>query len=146
MFWLVIAAVSATALLLWNLSSRFKTDGLDALNERRRPTSRLVGRGQFVDGSRRLDVALAVTDRAFYYESSEVQASLDLEWIEEVEYDTRLATGRAIAGGKVMRLRCHRQSFEFVVPDDVVLAWKTEFPAGRHVGMQHPVAIAAETA
>ena len=129
MFLLIIAALAAIALLVWDLGRRFKTDHLHGLNERRRAASRIVGRAAFVDGKRWLEVALALTDTAFYYENSSVQSSLDLSWIEEVEYDTRLTTGRTVASGKVMRLRCHRQAFEFVLADEVVLAWKAVFPA-----------------
>ena len=133
MLFLIVAAATAIGLLAWNLASRRTTGHLQKLNDRRRTGSRIVGRGEFVDGGRRFDVALALTDTAFYYESSAVQASLDLEWIEELDYDTRLATGRTIASGQVMRLRCHRQVFEFVLPDDSVAAWKTEFPAHRQM-------------
>ena len=131
MFLLIVAAAAVIAVLSWNLFRRFTSDQLQVINDRRRPTSRIVSRGEFIDGSRRLEVALALTGTAFYYESSTVQASLDLEWIEEVDYDTNLATGRSITGGKVMRLRCHRQVFEFVLPSDASAAWETALPAGR---------------
>jgi hypothetical protein len=36
--------------------------------------------------------------------------------VREVEYDTELATGLAIADGRVLRLRSHSQTFEFVLP------------------------------
>lgn len=131
MFLLIVAATAAIGVLLWILSRRLTSDQLQVLNDQRRPASRIVGRGEFIDGSRRLEVALALTSTAFYYESSTVQASLDLEWIEEVDYDTNLATGRSITGGKVMRLRCHRQVFEFVLPENAAAAWETALPAGR---------------
>ena len=131
MFLIALAAATVIAILLWNLYRRNASQGLQKINDQRRATSRIVSRGEFVDGSRCLEVALALTDKALYYESSEVQASLDLEWIEEVDYDTELATGRSIAGGQVLRLRCHRQVFEFILPDEVVLAWKGVLPATR---------------
>ena len=129
MFWFLIAATVSIAILLSVLSRRFTTRHLQRLNDGRRGTSRIVGRGEFVEGNRRLDVALALTETAIYYENDSVHASLDLEWLEEVDYDTRLSTGRTITGGKVMRFRCHRQLFEFIVPDAAVLAWKTALPA-----------------
>jgi hypothetical protein len=96
--------------------------------ERRRTTSRLVSRGEFVDGNRHLAVALAVTQSTFFYENSEMQASLDLEWVREIEYDTELATGGAVAHGNVLRLRSNSQTFEFVLPEDAVAAWRTTLP------------------
>jgi len=131
MFLIALAAVTVLAILSWTLYQRNTSNGLEKLNDKRRATSRLVSRGEFVDGNRCLDVALALTDKALYYESSEVQASLDLEWIEEVDYDTELATGRNVNGGQVLRLRCHRQVFEFILPNEVVLAWKNVLPATR---------------
>jgi hypothetical protein len=131
MFLIALAAATIIAILFWNLYRRNTSQGLQKLNDQRRATSRIVSRGEFVDGNRCLEVALALTDKALYYESSEVQASLDLEWIEEVDYDTELATGRSIAGGQVLRLRCHRQVFEFILPNEVVLAWKGVLPATR---------------
>jgi hypothetical protein len=57
-----------------------------------------------------------------------MQASLDLQWVREIEYDTRLATGMAVEGGKVLRLRCFSQVFEFVLPNDVVARWHMMLP------------------
>ena len=129
--WLSIASVVAVALLGWNLYRRFGTDRIAELTERRRGTSRMVSRGEYVDGNRHLAVALAVTQSAFFYENSDMQGSLDLQWVREIEYDTRLATGAAIAEGKVLRLRCYSQTFEFVLPNDVVPRWHLMLPPRR---------------
>ena len=131
MFLVALAAATVIAILLWHLYRRNTSQNLQKLNDDRRASSRIVSRGEFVDGNRCLEVALALTDKALYYESSEVQASLDIEWIEEVDYDTELATGRNVTGGQVLRLRCHRQVFEFILPNEVVLAWKNVLPATR---------------
>src|SRR3954453_10978668 len=98
--WLSLVAVIAAAFLAWNLYKRFGSDRIGLLNDRRRATSGLVSRGEFVDGNRHMAVALAVTQSTFFYENSDMQASLDLQWVREVEYDTELATGAAVAGGK----------------------------------------------
>jgi hypothetical protein len=131
MFWLMIGAAVAVAGLVWMLYRLYASRNLQKFNDGRRATSRLVSRGEFVDGNRRLEVALALTDVAFYYENADMQASLDLEWIEEVEYASELATGRSVVDGKVLRLRCHRQVFEFVLQNAVVLAWKNVLPTRR---------------
>jgi hypothetical protein len=126
--WLSLVAVVAVAFLGWNLYRRFGSDRIAELNERRRTTSRMVSRGEFVDGSRHLAVALAVTETTFFYENSDMQGSLDLQWVREIEYDSELATGLVVAGGKVLRLRSDSQTFEFVLPTDVVARWQIVLP------------------
>lgn len=132
--WLSIIAVVAVALLGWNLFRRFGADRIAELNEGRRAASRMVSRGTFVDGNRHLEVALAVTQTTFYYENADMQASLDLQWVREIEYDTALATGGAIPGGKVLRLRCYSQTFEFVIPNEAVARWHLMLPPRRAIG------------
>jgi hypothetical protein len=138
---LTIVAVVAVAFLGWNLYGRFGIDRIAALNERRRETSRLVSRGEFVDGNRHLAVALAVTHSTFFYENSDMNASLDLHWVREIEYDSELATGLAVEGGKVLRLRSRSQTFEFVIPNDVVARWHMMLPPRRAI---EPAGIPAE--
>lgn len=129
--WVLIAAVAVLAVLGWTLYRRLASDLIAKFMERRRTTSRIVSRGEFVDGNRHLAVALAVTDTTFFYENSDMQASLDLQWVREIEYDTELATGGAVAGGKVLRLRCYSQTFEFVLPNDVIARWHMMMPPRR---------------
>jgi hypothetical protein len=133
MTWLSIVAVVAVAFLSWNLYRRFGADRIQALNEKRRATSRLVGRAEFVDGNRHLDVAIAVTQETFFYENADMQASIDLQWLREIEYDSELSTGTAPASGKVLRLRSHSQTFEFILPEDVVARWHMMLPPRRAV-------------
>ena len=128
---LTIAAVAGALFLGWSLYRKFGTDKIAELNEKRRAGSRLVSRGEFVDGNRHLEVALALTQDTFFYENSEMQASLDLQWVREVEYDSELATGGEIAGGKVLRLRSGSQTFDFVLPADVVDRWHMTLPPRR---------------
>lgn len=131
MGWLTVVAVVVVVLLGWNLYRRFATDRIAAFNEHRRAGSKIVSRGEFVDGNRHLDVALALTGSTLFYENSDMQASIDLEWVREVEYDTELATGLAIANGRVLRLRSHSQMFEFVLPADLVTRWHMMLPPRR---------------
>jgi hypothetical protein len=131
MTWLSLLAVVVVAFLGWQLVRRFGVDRLAKFNERRRTTSRLVGRGELVDGNRHLDVALAVTESTFFYENADMQASIDLQWVREIEYDTELGTGTAPVGGKVLRLRSASQSFEFVLPNDMVPRWHLVLPPRR---------------
>src|SRR5437773_7047996 len=129
--WISILAVVVVAFLGWNLFRRFGADRIAEFNDRRRGSSQLVSRGEFIDGNRHLDVALAVTQSTFFYENSDMQASLDLQWVREIEYDTELGTGSVVAGGKVLRLRSDSQTFEFVVPNDTVARWHLMLPPRR---------------
>jgi hypothetical protein len=131
MTWLSIAAVIAVAFLARNLFQRFGSDRIAALNEKRRTTSRIVSRAELVDGNRHLAVSLAVTDTTLFYENSDMQASLDLQWIREIEYDTELATGTMPPAGKVLRLRSHSQTFEFILANDLVARWHMMLPPRR---------------
>jgi len=131
--WLSIAGVGVLAFLCWNLYRRFGADRIAALSEKRRATSRIVSRGELVDGSQHTEVALALTHSTFFYENADMQASLDLQWVSEVEYDTHLSTGSAAAGGKVLRLRSHSQAFEFVLPNDMVARWHLLLPPRRAI-------------
>jgi len=138
-----LAAGVVVAFLGWNLYRRLGTDRIAVFNERRRSSSRMVGRAEFVDGNRHLDVALAVTQSTLFYENASMQASLDLQWIREIEYDTELATGTAVPGGKVLRLRSDSQTFEFVLPNDTVARWHMMLPARRAMTELVPQAAAA---
>ena len=126
-----LAAGVVVAFLGWSLYRRFGVDRIGEINDRRRATSRLVSRGEFVDGNRHLAVALAVTQSTFFYENRDMQASLDLQWVREIEYDTELATGSAVAGGKILRMRSDSQTFEFVLPNDTVPRWHLMLPPRR---------------
>jgi len=130
---LSILAVGVLAFLGWNLYRRFGADRIAALSEKRRATSRFVSRGEFVDGNRRMEVALALTGSTFFYENADMQASLELQWVSQIEYDTQLSTGLPVSGGKVLRLRCYSQVFEFVLPQDVVTRWHMMLPPRRAI-------------
>ncbi|HXH37762.1 MAG TPA: hypothetical protein VNN08_03965 [Thermoanaerobaculia bacterium] len=129
--YLSIAAFAAVSILGWSLYRRLGSDRIAQFNDKRRATSRMVSPGEFVDGNRHLPVALAVTQSMFFYENSDMQASLDLQWVREIEYDTQLTTGLKVDGGKVLRLRCFNQTFEFVIPNDVVARWHMMLPPRR---------------
>ena len=131
--WFLIVAAAAVAILGWNLYRRLGADRIEKFMVRRRTTARMVSRADFVDGDRHVPVALAVTDSTFFYENTSMQSTLDLQWVREIEYDTALTTGAAVAGGKVLRLRCYSQTFEFVLPNDVVARWHMMMPPRRAV-------------
>ncbi|HEX7830463.1 MAG TPA: hypothetical protein VF787_12450 [Thermoanaerobaculia bacterium] len=131
MVWLTLAAIVVVAILGWNLFRRFGTDRILALNEKRRASSRMVGRGEYFDGNRHLEVALAVTPSTFFYENADMEASIDLQWVREIEYDNELATGSVPPNGKVLRIRSSSQTFEFVLPEATVARWHVMLPPRR---------------
>ena len=133
--WLTIFAIGVIVVLSWNLYRRLGSDRIAAFIEKRRSTSRMVGQGEYVDGNRHLQVALSVTQDTFFYENSDMQASIDLQWVREIEYDTELATGTVPATGKVLRLRSNSQTFEFVLPNDLVARWHMMLPPRRAMGV-----------
>lgn len=144
LIWSSVAAIGVVAFLGWNLYRRMGVSRLEALLARRRPTSRMVSGGEFVDGNRHLKVAMALTNSDLFYENSDMQASLDLRWVREIEYDTSLATGQEVPGGRVLRIRSFSQVFEFVVPDAELPRWHVALPAGKR--MDAPTELAARIA
>jgi hypothetical protein len=126
-----ILGIVALAFLAWTLLRRFGSDRIAALNDKRRSTSRIVSPGEFVDGNRHVSVALAMTKSTLFYENREMRANIDLGFIREIEYDNDLATGVTVVGGKVLRMRSHNQTFEFVLPNDVLARWHMLLPPRR---------------
>jgi hypothetical protein len=129
--WLSIAAAGVVAFLCWNLYRRFAVDRLEKFIDGRRATSRMVSAAEFADGSRHLQVALALTNSDLFYENADMQGSLDLRFVREVEYDVGLATGQPVTSGKVLRIRSFSQVFEFVIADDLIPRWQTALPPRR---------------
>ena len=80
-----------------------------------------------------MEVALSLTGSTLFYENSDMEASLDLQWVREIEYDTDLATGGAPPTGKVLRLRTDSQTFEFVIPNDILGKWHLMLPPRRAI-------------
>jgi hypothetical protein len=124
----ILLAAAAVAVLGWNLWKRMAADDMQRLNDERRGSCRLVGRGELVEGKQHIPVALALSGSTLYYENADLNASLDLESIEEVEYSNELVTGQEVVHGKVMRLRCFSKVFEFVVDATSAPQWQAALP------------------
>jgi hypothetical protein len=123
-----VLALGFIAVLCATLYRKMGTDRMDGLVNKRRATSRLVSSGEFVDGNRHLKVALALTNSELHYENADMNLSLDLRSVHEIEYDTRLVTGHDVDGGTVLRLRSASQVFEFVVPPEAAPRWNAMLP------------------
>jgi hypothetical protein len=124
----VIGVVVAVALTVVYLRMR-RQDLLGALMEKRRATSRLVSRADFVEGADAMPVALSLGADALYYENPDLEASFDLDRIDEVEYDDELTTGKNVdAHQRVLRLRSHGRAFEFVLDKAEQPKWAAALP------------------
>lgn len=124
----LVGLIAVVALVLVYLKLRNR-DVIEEILHKRSVNSRFVARADLVEGAERMPVALAIDDRALYYENEDIQASLDLPNIDEVEYDDELATGRTLTDEKVMRVRAHGQSFEFVLDSKEAPRWQQALPA-----------------
>jgi hypothetical protein len=77
-----------------------------------------------------IPVALVLTADTIYYENRDLQASIELPLIEEVEYDDETATGHTVPG-RVLRLRAHNHVFEFTLDLPSAKQWEAALPARR---------------
>ena len=127
----VVGLVVLAALIVLFIRTRSK-DLLEDLMNKRRASSKLVSRAEYVEGMERIPVALALTDQMFYYENPDFQALFDLAMIDEIEYDDELATGRHLEHGcRALRLRSHGTTFDFVLAPDVCAKWMAALPPRR---------------
>jgi hypothetical protein len=125
-----IIGVVVLAALVWLFLRMRSKDLIDEMMAKRRASARLVSRADFVEGLDRIPVALALTTDAIVYQSPDIDASLDLRQIEEVEYDDETATGQSVIG-KALRLRSHGHTFEFVLDTNTARQWETALPPKR---------------
>jgi len=127
--WLSIAAGAVVFFLSRDLLRRRGADRIQALLDKRGPNALVATRGGFVDGARHIDVAMALTPQTLFYENAHMEASLDLQWVSEVEYDSRVRTGANVEDGQVLRLRCYSRCFEFIVPAHALARWQEMLPS-----------------
>ena len=125
---LFIALVVVAIMLSLELYRRAGLARVSRFKAARRSTSHLVGSGQLVVGTRRRAVALAVTDTTLFYERSGLQASVELDSVLAIEYDTVLAAGVDVREGRVLRLRSASDTIEFVLPREDVSNWYQNLP------------------
>lgn len=113
-------------------------DVLGALMDKRRGSSKLVTRADYVEGREQIPVALSLSADTLYYENADMEASFDLDRIDEIEYADDLATGRDVHGCRVLRLRSHGATFEFLLDKVTIAKWEAALPA--HTYGQQPSA------
>ncbi len=125
----LVATVVLVALVVIFLRVRSK-DLIDGCIQRRKQGARACSGAELVEGGQRIPVALAITDDTLYYENTDLQASLELRNIDEVQYDDETATGHSVIG-KILRLRSHGHMFEFVLDAKAAHQWQSALPAHR---------------
>ena len=127
----VVGLVVLAGLIVLFMRTR-TSDLIAELMNKRRASSKLVSRADYVEGLERIPVALALTDDMFYYENSDFNALFELRTIDEVEYDDELATGRSVDHGcRALRLRSHGTTFEFILGPDLCAKWMEALPPRR---------------
>ena len=136
---ITLVGVVVLAALVWLFIRTRSSDLIDGMMAKRRASSRLVSRADLVEGMERIPVALSVGTEMIYYENPDIDASLELQHIEEVEYDDETTTGHSVTG-KALRLRAHGQTFEFVLDPASVRQWEATLPPRRiNQGTAHAV-------
>jgi hypothetical protein len=105
-------------------------DHLDEMMAKRRGSCRIVSRADFLEGMEKIPVSLALDNDALHYENADLQATLELRHVDEVEYDDETATGHSVVG-KALRLRAHGHAFEFVLDQATARQWEQLLPPRR---------------
>ena len=130
--WAQLALVVVVVVLAFLLFRFVSHDKIEAILKKRRSTSVLATSAEFVEGPTHIEVALYLDATKLHYESPDIEpAYLELKNVDEVEYDTDLATGGRKVEGEVLRLRSHGRKFEFVVAKEDAGKWKAKLPKHR---------------
>jgi len=139
-FLLVALGVPVLAALVWWYRRSRLNDSFETILLRHRPTAKVSSRAELVDGRNHIPVALTLEQLAIYYENPDLDAMLDIDQIDEVEYGSDLLTG-GIASGAVLRLRAHGRAIEFVLDMATADKWSALLPPHRmdQIGHVHAV-------
>lgn len=125
----VVGLVVLVALIVVFFRLRMK-DLIDEYVKKRSASSRVCCRAEYVEGIERIPVALALTGDTIYYENPDLEASVELQNIDEIEYDDETATGQSVVG-KTLRLRAHGHTFEFILDAANARLWQAALPPHR---------------
>lgn len=137
----VVGVILFAVLVVIFLKVRQK-DLVSAFMEKRRAGSKLVSRADYVEGVEKIPVALSLTDKALFYENPDLEASFDLDRIDEVEYSQDLSTGRSHdLQHEVLRLRSHGATFEFLLDKADCAKWMAALPARQMGGQSNARAV-----
>ena len=139
-FPILLAAVVALIALVWWYRRSRANDSFDGIIARRRQTAKISSRAELVDGRNHIPVALTLEQGCIYYENSDLDASLELDRLDEVEYASELLAG-TVSDGAVLRLRSHGRAVEFVLDLASAEKWSQLLPPHRidEAGRVHAV-------
>lgn len=139
-FLLLALGVPLLAALVWWYRRARVNDSFETILLRHRPTAKVSSRAELVDGRNHIPVALTLEQLTIYYENRDLDAMLDIDQIDEVEYGSDLLTG-GIASGAVLRLRAHGRAIEFVLDMATADKWSALLPPHRmdQIGHVHAV-------
>jgi hypothetical protein len=126
----IVAAAAAIFALYWWYRRLRQDDQLGDIMSHGDKSSLMSSRAQFVVGGSQIPVALTLDPPRIRYQNADVDASIDIKQIDEVEYGSDLLTG-GIAGGAVLRLRSHGVAFEFVLDVAAAERWCHRLPPHR---------------
>jgi hypothetical protein len=134
-----VAGVVVLAVLVVVFLRLRRQDLLGAI-EQKRKDGKIIGRADYVEGGEKIPVVLSLVGDTFYYENPDLDASFDLSRIDEIEYGDELTTGKTLDDShRVLRLRSHGQTFEFVMPKAGAQKWMAVLPP-RRMNEQPPTA------
>ena len=119
----VIVVVILLAIIIWFVNQQRAKGRIDEMVKKRAGDAIIAHRALYMEGRERLPVALALTPQSVFYENFDLEARLDLDRIDEVEYDDETTTGLSQEGCKILRLRSHGQVFEFVITKAEAEEW-----------------------
>ena len=128
---LTVVGVIVLAVLIFLFLRARQSDLLGEIMKKR-AGSKLVSRADYVEGVETIPVVLSLTEDTIYYENPDLQASFELPRIDEVEYADDLMTGKHIRQGcRVLRLRSHGATFEFLLDAAEAKKWESAFKGHR---------------
>lgn len=128
---ITVVGLAAIVILAFIFMKTRANDQLKEIMARRKGSSKLVSRAEYVEGMEHIPVAISLSDASVFYENADLKAQLDLSRIDEVEYDNELSFGKEVPEGKVLRLRSHGQAFEFILDSTAAQQWLSSLPAHR---------------
>jgi hypothetical protein len=96
----------------------------------RRPGTIVINKADYVDERETIPVMLSLTPDTLYYENPDLEASFEIARIDEIEYDD-ITTSKVMPpkNGRVLRLRSHGATFEFVMERIAARNWEAALPA-----------------
>ncbi len=130
MGWITLIGIVVVVALVVVLVRFLNRDKLELVMKKRKQGALLATYAEFVDGPAHLAVVVAIDSQKIHYENPDMQAYLELKNIDEIEYDDELSTGKSIEG-RVLRVRSHGHTFEFVFTKPDAVKWEAKLPTHR---------------